>query len=63
MKEFEELMQSSTILRNVFLSAALASAVLAVYLVSSARRPVGAKAVTGRRLRLTSLSKTTQVSR
>jgi len=42
-------MQSSTILRNVFLSAALASAVLAVYLVSPARRPVGAKAVTGRK--------------
>jgi cytochrome c biogenesis protein CcmG/thiol:disulfide interchange protein DsbE len=42
-------MQFSTILRNVFLSATLASAVLAVYLVSPTRRPVGAKAVTGRK--------------
>lgn len=42
-------MQSSTFLRNVLLSAALASAVLSVYLVSPSRRTVGTKAVTGRR--------------
>ncbi len=41
-------MQSSTLLRNVILSAALASAVLSVYLVSPSHRTVGTKAVTGR---------------